>query len=318
MPEASRVPVAADPVEAVRRFNRFYTARIGVLGAGHLESPYSLTEVRLLYEVQGRGRATSADLARALEADPAQVSRAVSRLVRLGMVTRTRSTDDGRAQVLAVTGKGRRVFRELDGRARRRVGALLAPTSPADRARTLSAMRTIEDVLSGASRQAPFVVIRAHRPGDMGWIIERHGSLYAEEYGWDVTFEALVAGVAKAFLDRHDPAVESCWIAEVDGQRVGSVCLVRQSATVAKLRLLIVDPAARGMRVGTSLVAECIRFARRSGYRRITLWTWQELAAARRIYEHAGFVLVKTAPPEGAFGQTLVFETWELALGPPR
>ena len=306
-----------DPVEAVRGFNRFYTARIGALGVGHLDTPHSLTEARVLYEVGGRGRATSAELAQALETDPAHVSRTVARLERARLLSRRRSTADGRAQVLAPTAAGRHAFRLLDDRSRARVQALLAPLGAEPRRRLLSAMRTIEDVLRGAPSPAPTVVIRSHRPGDLGWIVSRHGELYAEEYGWDGSFEALVAGIAKDFLEAFDASADGCWIAEIDGQRVGSVCLVRHSATVAKLRLFVVDPAARGKRVGTALVDECLRFARRAGYRTVALWTWSELAAARRVYERAGFARVHTAPPERAFGKDLVFETWELSLVSP-
>ncbi len=303
---------------AVRRFNRFYTARIGALGGGHLGTPHSLTEARLLFELGGGGPATAAALAQALEIDPAQVSRTVARLDRAGLVTRARSTDDRRAHLLTISALGRRQFTTLDTRSRRRAAALLDPLSAARLARLLEAMRAIEEVLSAASPAVPAVVIRPHRPGDLGWIVSRHGAIYAEEYGWDGTFEALVAGVAKDFIEHFDPRHEACWIAEVDGRPVGSVCLVRKSATVAKLRLLIVEPSARGLKIGTRLVDECLRFARRAGYRKVTLWTSSTLDAARRIYEQAGFVRVKVSPPEQAFGKDLVFETWDLTLGKGR
>jgi GNAT superfamily N-acetyltransferase len=179
-------------------------------------------------------------------------------------------------------------------------------------------MRTIEAELAPAPPPAPSVVIRPHRPGDLGWIVSRHGALYAEEYGWDGSFEALVAGVAKDFIEKFDPRHEGCWMAEIDGRQVGSVCLVRKSASVAKLRLLIVDPSARGLKIGTRLVDECLHFARRAGYKKVTLWTSSNLAAARRIYEQAGFVRVDVTPPERVFGKDLVFETWDLTLGLPR
>lgn len=307
-------PSVPDLTAAVRRFNRFYTARIGALGAFHLGTPYSLTEARLLYELGERGPATAAVLAQALETDPAQVSRAVVRLERAALVTRTRDARDGRAFSLAPTAKGRAEFRKLDRLSRDRTGALLAPLDAAARSRLLEALRAVEAVLSPAPATPPAVVIRPHRPGDLGWVVSRHGAYYAEEYGWDASFEALVAGVAKAFIDDFDPAREACWMAEIDGQRVGSVCLVKKSATVAKLRLLIVDPQARGFGIGTRLVQECVAFARRAGYRRITLWTNSILDAARHLYEQAGFVRVEVGPPERAFGQELVFETWELDL----
>lgn len=302
--------------EAVRRFNRFYTARIGALGSSHLGTAHSLTEARILFELGSHGPATSAALAQALELDPAQVSRAVARLDRAGLVTRARSASDRRARLLTLTGKGAREFAKLDTRSRERAATLLEPLPADRRARVLAAMRTIEGELSPSPPAAPTVVIRPHRPGDLGWIVSRHGSVYAEEYGWDATFEALVAGVAKDFIEKFDPRYEGCWMAEVDGRPVGSVCLVRKSVTVAKLRLLIVDPSARGLRIGTRLVDECLRFARRAGYKKVTLWTNSILDAARRIYEQAGFVRVEVSPVERAFGKDLVFETWELTLGP--
>jgi DNA-binding MarR family transcriptional regulator/GNAT superfamily N-acetyltransferase len=307
-------PSIPELTAAVRRFNRFYTARIGALGVHHLGTPYSLTEARLLYELGERGPATAAALALALETDPAQVSRGVGRLERAGLVTRTRDASDGRAQRLSPTAKGRREFVKLDRLSRDRTGALVTPLGAEPRTRLAAAMRTIEEVLSGTPAPPPAVVIRPHRPGDLGWVVSRHGAYYAEEYGWDATFEALVAGVAKEFIENFDPKAEACWMAEIDGQPVGSVCLVRKSATVAKLRLLIVDPHARGHRIGTRLVDECVKFARRAGYRKITLWTNSILDAARHLYETAGFVCVEVGPTERAFGKDLVFETWELDL----
>ena len=309
-------PTPPDPTDALRRFNRFYTARIGALGGGHLGTPHSLTEARILFELGGHGPATSAGLAQTLEIDPAQVSRTVARLDRAGLVTRARSAADRRAHLLTLTARGTREFTKLDTRSRTRAAHLLDPLPADRRARLLAAMRAIEDVLSDAPVPAPAVVIRPHRPGDLGWVVSRHGAIYAEEYGWDSTFEALVAGVAKHFLEHFDAQREGCWVAEIDGRPVGSVCLVRKSATVAKLRLLFVESSARGHRIGTRLVDECLRFARRAGYKKVTLWTNSILDAARRLYEQAGFVLVKTSAPERVFGKELVFETWDLTLGP--
>jgi DNA-binding MarR family transcriptional regulator/GNAT superfamily N-acetyltransferase len=306
-----------DVTGAIRRFNRFYTARIGALGGRFLGTPHSLTEARVLYEIGERGPATAAALAQALEVDPAQMSRTVARLVRGKLVSRTRHARDGRAHDIALTPRGRQEFARLDERSAARADALVRPLSPPDRARLLEALRTVETVLGGAPAP-PAVVIRQHRPGDWGWIISMHGAVYAEEYGWDPTFEAFVAGVAKEIIEGFDPARDACWIAEIDGRRVGSVCLVKKSATVAKLRLLVVDASARGHRIGTRLVDECVRFARRAGYRKVTLWTNDILDAARRIYEQAGFVRVAVAPPEVAFGKTQVFETWELTLADRR
>lgn len=307
-----------DVTGAIRRFNRFYTARIGALGGQHLGTPYSLTEARVLYELGDHGPATAAALAQALEADPAQVSRTVARLTRAKLVSRERHAQDGRALTLSLSAAGRREFQRLDQLSRERNGAIVSRLSADERTRLLAAMDTIETLLSGRAAAPPAVVIRPHRPGDFGWIVSMHGAVYAEEYGWDISFEALVAGVAKEFIEKFDAKHEACWIAEVDGKRVGSVCLVRKSATVGKLRLLIVDPSARGLKVGTRLVDECLRFARRVGYRKVTLWTNSILDAARHIYEQAGFVKVETGPVEHVFGQDLVFETWELSLGSPR
>lgn len=311
---APSVPALA---AAVRRFNRFYTARIGALGLHHLGTAYSLTEARLLYELGERGPNTAAALAQALETDPAQVSRAVARLVRAGLVSRARDVRDGRAQRLAPTASGRREFKRLDRLSRTRTETLVGALDADARARLHEAMRAIEGALAGQS-VAPTILIRPHRPGDLGWIVSRHGAVYAEEYGWDGTFEALVAGVAKEFIDNYDPTSEACWIAEIGGRPVGSVCLVRKSATVAKLRLLIVDKEARGHGIGGRLVDECVRFARRAGYRTITLWTNSILDAARHLYEQAGFRRVEVGPVEHVFGQDLVFETWELDLTRPR
>lgn len=314
-------PRAAAPsrtaIDAVRRFNRFYTARIGALGGRFLDTPHSLTEARVLYELGERGPATAAALAQALEVDPAQMSRTVARLVREKLVSRTKHARDGRAHQIALTAKGRQDFQKLDERSASRADALVAPLAPAARARLLQALRTVEELLGGEPAP-PAVVIRHHRPGDWGWIISMHGSVYAEEYGWDGTFEAFVAGVAKEIIEGFDPVREACWIAEIDGRRVGSVCLVKKSATVAKLRLLVVDASARGHRIGTRLVDECLRFARHAGYKKVTLWTNDILDAARAIYEHAGFRRVAVSPPEQAFGKTQVFETWELTFGGPR
>lgn len=311
-------PSVPELTAAVRRFNRFYTARIGALGVHHLGTPYSLTEARLLYELGDHGPSTAAALAQALETDPAQVSRAVAKLERAGLVTRARDASDGRAQRLSPTATGRREFKRLDALSRTRTGALVTPLTDDARARLLGALRTVEEVLSGQPAPPPAVVIRAHRPGDLGWVVSRHGAYYAEEYGWDASFEALVAGVAKEFIEKFDPKWEACWMAEIDGRPVGSVCLVKKSATVAKLRLLIVDPQARGHRIGTRLVNECITFARRAGYRKMTLWTNSILDAARHLYEQAGFVRVEVSPAEHVFGKDLVFETWELDLRPTR
>jgi DNA-binding MarR family transcriptional regulator/GNAT superfamily N-acetyltransferase len=308
---------ATDPTATIRRFNRFYTAKVGALGVGFLGTPYTLTEARLLYELGHEGPAAAAAISQRLETDPAQVSRTVARLERAGLVARARDERDGRLRRLSLTARGRREFQRLDRLSRERAEALVKPLDAGRRRRLLDAMRTIEEIMADRAAATPTVMIRTHRPGDLGWVVSLHGSMYAEEYGWDASFEALVAGVAKDFIEHFDPAREACWIAEVDGRRVGSVCLVKKSRTVAKLRLLIVDPSARGLGIGTRLVAECVHFARRAGYRKITLWTNSILDAARRIYEQAGFVRTAVGPTERRFGKDLVFETWDLDLAEP-
>jgi DNA-binding MarR family transcriptional regulator/GNAT superfamily N-acetyltransferase len=300
-------------VETVRSFNRFYTRRIGVLHEGLLDSPWSLAEVRVLYELAHRPGVTARDLARDLGLDAGYLSRILHGFVRRGFVRRETSKADGRERQLSLTADGRRAFAPLDRRSAKEVAAMLEPLADRARERLIGSMRAIQEVLEPDARPPSAFVLRSHRPGDMGWVVQAHGEIYFREYGWDERFEALVARIAGEFIDNFDRAREHCWIAERDGERVGSVFLVRKSATIAKLRLLIVDPTARGAGLGATLVDECVRFARECGYRRITLWTQQNLAAARKIYRAAGFELV--AQEEHAmFGVPLVGETWELVL----
>jgi len=301
----------AERVAVVRRFNRFYTRRIGVLDEGLLQSPYSLTEVRVLYELAHRTGLTARDLGRDLDIDAGYLSRILRGFVRHGLVRSETGADDARRRALTLTAGGRRAFAPLDRRSQKEVAATLAPLAESEQARLVGAMDAIEAIL-GASEAAPFV-LRTHRPGDMGWVVAAHGEIYWREYGWDERFEALVAHIAAEFVQKLDRKRERCWIAERDGARVGSVYLVKKSAAVAKLRLLIVDPRARGLGLGAALVRECVRFARECGYRTITLWTQQNLTAARRIYQAEGFKLVGSEP-HAMFGVQLVGETWELAL----
>ena len=305
---------AADPsrIAQVREFNRFYTRRIGVLEEGLLQSPWSLTEVRVLYELAHRNGLTARDLAQDLGLDHGYLSRILQRFARDGLVRRERGADDGRERVLALTAEGRRAFAPLDRRSQKEVGAMLSPLTDAQQVRLVGAMRAIEGILAPSSDASPFV-LRTHRSGDMGWVTQAHGEIYWREYGWDERFEALVAHIVAEFVDKFDAKRERCWIAERDGERVGSVFLVKKSAAVAKLRLLIVDPKARGTGLGRLLVRECVRFARESRYRTVTLWTQSNLAAARRIYQSEGFGLVASTP-HAMFGVPLVGETWELAL----
>jgi DNA-binding MarR family transcriptional regulator/N-acetylglutamate synthase-like GNAT family acetyltransferase len=299
-------------VAAVRRFNRLYTRRIGVLNDGLLRSPYSLTEVRVLFELAHSPDLTASALRRDLDLDAGYLSRLLRGLEDRGLLARTSSAADARVTHLNLTEKGRDAFRTLDARADDEVRALLATLSAAHQRQLFDAVRTIEALLDGAVPQRAYL-LRQHQPGDMGWVVHRHGVLYAQEYGWDERFEALVAEVVASFIQRFDPKRDRCWIAERDGEIVGSVFLVKKSKTVAQLRLLLVEPSARGLGVGGRLVDECIRFARQTGYRTMTLWTNNVLHAARRIYQRAGFKLVDEKP-HALFGRDLVGQTWELTL----
>jgi len=301
-----------DRVAAVRAFNRFYTNEIGVLREGLLGTPYPLTEARVLFELGQVERMEVSELRRGLDVDRGYLSRILARLADGGLVSRKRSPDDARRQVVALTARGRRAFRLLDERSMAETGALLSGLIEEEQRRLVASMDVIRGILSRASRPAP-VVLRAPTSGDFGWVIGRHGTLYAEEYGWDETFEALVARIVADYVDAHDPECEAAWIAEVDGERAGCVFCVRKDDRVAQLRLLLVEPSARGLGVGGRLVDACIEFARSAGYERMMLWTNDVLADARRIYERAGFVLVDEEKHHN-FGHDLVGQTWELEL----
>jgi DNA-binding MarR family transcriptional regulator/GNAT superfamily N-acetyltransferase len=306
-------------IAAVRRFNRFYTQRIGVLREHLLDSAFPLTPIRVLYELAHwpRGTAPTAGvLAAKLGLDQGYLSRILRDFERGGLITRKRQDGDGRQKALALTPRGRRAFAPLDARSRAEVGALLGRLAAPQQARLIEAMEQVERLIGGEDPERPPAVpyvLRSHRPGDMGWVIHRHGALYAQEYGYDETFEALVASIAARFIERFDPKREHCWLAEIDGEMVGSVFLVRKSATVAKLRLLLVEPRARGLGIGAHLIRECIAFARAAGYRRITLWTQSDLDAARHLYARAGFRRTGSERHE-SFGKKLVAETWTLEL----
>ncbi len=303
-------------VEIVRGFNRFYTRKIGVLREGHLDSAFSLTEVRVMYELAYRESPSAAELAQDLGLDPGYLSRMLSGFERRGLIEKKPSALDGRRSLLSLTAQGRATFAPLDTRARDEIEGILGPLAPAARNRLVAAMQSIEKVLGapGASEQSrePYI-LRPHQPGDMGWVVHRHGVLYAQEYGWDERFEALVARIVADFIQHEDPKKERCWIAERDGEIVGSVFLVQKTKTIAKLRLLLVEPSARGLGVGSRLVQECERFARQAGYRKIVLWTNNVLKDARRIYERAGYRLTREEPHQ-EFGESLIGETWELEL----
>ena len=300
-------------IEAVRRFSRFYTRRIGVLHEGLLDSPFTLTEGRVVYELAHHETTTAAELAKELDLDPGYLSRMLKSLEQRGYLVRRPAEADGRQTILALSEQGETAFAEINARSRAHVGGLLDPLSPDDQARLVEALATVTRLLGDAPQRRVPYILRGHQPGDIGWVIARHGALYAEEYGFDETFEALVAEICAQFLKSFDARRERCWIAEKDGLNVGSVFLVRQSDEVAKLRCLLVEPGARGLGSGARLVAECIRFARLKGYKKITLWTNSNLLAAIRLYEQAGFSLV-AQEPHRSFGQDLIGQTWELQL----
>jgi DNA-binding MarR family transcriptional regulator/N-acetylglutamate synthase-like GNAT family acetyltransferase len=300
-------------VDAVRRFNRLYTRRIGALGAGLLDSPFSLAEARLLYELAHRERPAAAELARDLGLDAGYLSRLLRGLERRRLISRERSKSDARQSLLSLTAAGRRTFATLDARSSAEVRAMLGKLSDAGQRRLVEAMGNVERLLGAAPEPKVPYLLRPHRPGDMGWVVHRHAALYAQEYGWDGRFEAMVAAIVAKFIDNFDPERERCWIAEREGGIVGSVFLVKKSPTVAQLRMLYVEPDARGLGIGKRLVDECERFAREKGYRKIVLWTNSILHAARHIYEAAGYRLV-AEEPHHSFGQRLVGQTWEMRL----
>lgn len=300
-------------VSAVRAFNRFYTKKLGVLDQHLLKSPFSLSEARVLYELaQGEGLSAK-EIAATLGLDPGYLSRIVQSFDEKGLLTRTPLPSDRRQQLLGLTAKGRQSFAKLDRSSQSEIAAMLDELTGRDRDRLVQAMATIEDVLEPRAMLRSAVLLRSHRPGDIGWVVSRHGAVYAEEYGWDISFEALVAEITAQFLRAFDPEREHCWIAEIDGEPVGSIFLVKGTDDVAKLRLLLVEKKARGLGVGRALVEQCIRFAREKNYQTVVLWTQSILTAARDIYRRAGFQLV-AEEPHRSFGVDLMGETWELKL----
>ncbi len=303
-----------DRVAGVRRFSRFYTRRIGVLHEGLLGSPLSLAEGRVIWELAQRARATASELAAELALDSGYLSRILAGFEGRGLIERRPSETDGRRVVIALSEAGRALYATIDARSREAVAGMLGELDDADQARLVAALDTAERLLApGRKGGGPAYILRPHQPGDIGWIIHRHGALYAEEYGLDQTFEALVARIAAGFIENFDPDRERCWIAECQGAVAGAVLLVKESEEVAKLRLLYVEPRARGLGIGSRLVAECIRFARQRRYRKITLWTNDVLVSARRIYQAAGFLLVREEPHR-SFGRDLIGQFWELPL----
>ncbi len=310
MTDAAAVDPAA--VDVVRRFNRFWTRQIGVLQAGLLDTPYSLTEARVIFELAQAAGTDLGALRDRLGLDGGYLSRVLGRFKADGLVTTRVAPSDGRRQILRLSGRGRRVFARLDQRAATAVATMLADLEPADLHRLIASLDTAETLLTSKPPAAAYV-IRGLRPGELGWAVARHGAIYADEYGWDESFEALVARIVADYVEHHDPKQQNAWIAEVEGEAVGCVFCCRRDETTAQLRILLVEPRARGLGVGSRLVDECIEFARRAGYRTLVLWTNDVLVAARRIYEAAGFTLIDEEPHH-SFGKDLVGQMWELDL----
>ena len=302
--------MTAKRIDAVRRFNRLYTRRIGALQQGYMGSPFALPQARVLYELGQRGACTASEIGVDLDLDLGYLSRLVHGLKRQGMVQGEAAKEDARRVRLSLTARGRKAYQQLDARSRDLVAGMLQELAAPEQAKFVGALEAAQSILE---RKARPIVLRAHRPGDMGWVVHAHGRLYFEERGWDERFEALVADIAAAFIKNFDEKRERCWIAEMDGESVGCVFLVKASKSVAKLRLLLVEPRARGAGLGRRLVEECIAFARAQGYRKLVLWTQSNLVAARRIYQACGFALAKKERHQ-TFGVKLVGEYWELAL----
>ncbi len=301
----------------MRRFNRFYTRQLGVLRKTYLDSPYSLGEARLLYEIAQRRSPTASEIVRALDLDAGYLSRTLRNFEKRGLIRRKVSARDTRQSHITLSALGRKAFAPLDRRSQREADATLGKLRPTDQARLVAAMNTIETLLDDGTKAPPApasgIKLRAPVPGDFGWIIKRHAELYAREYGWVAPFEGVCAQIVADFVNNHDRKRERCWIAEIDGENVGTIMLVKDSAKVARIRLLLLEPSARGIGLGARLVGECISFARRAGYRKITLWTHSVLAAARHIYQKAGFKLMRTERHR-SWGRPVVSEYWDLDL----
>jgi DNA-binding MarR family transcriptional regulator/GNAT superfamily N-acetyltransferase len=311
--EAPGPPVAAADVAAVREFNRFYTNVLGLLREGLLDTPYSLTEARIIFELARGERTEAGSLRRWLDIDAGYLSRILARFTADGLIHRSRSPQDARRQVIGLTATGRAVFAKLDALSAAQIGALLGRLPAGDRARLTAAMAGIRQILDAPPAGPTTVVLRPPAPGDLGWVVARNAALYAAEYGWDETYEALVARIIADYAARGDRAREAAWIAELGSEPVGCVFCMRKDDRTAQLRLLLVDPSARGMGIGERLVAECVAFARRAGYQQVVLWTNDVLHTARRIYERAGFELVGS-DKHHSFGHDLVGQDWRLTL----
>jgi DNA-binding MarR family transcriptional regulator/GNAT superfamily N-acetyltransferase len=300
-------------IAAVRHFNRFYTRQLGLLRKTYLDSPYSLGEMRVLYEIAHGDQPTASDIARALDLDAGYLSRVLRNFEKRGLIRRTTSTEDARQSHLALTARGRKTFQPAEQRSQRDVAKMLAALDAGKQTQLISAMQSIENLLGAAPVPSPTYILRDPRIGDFGWMVTRHAELYAQEYGWCEPFEGLCAQIVAVYANKHDPRCERCWIAEMSGENVGCVMLVKDSDEIARLRLLLVDPKARGLGLGQRLVDECVRFARQAGYKKMTLWTHSVLTAARRCYEKAGFTLT-SSEPKHSWGKDVVAEYWDLTL----
>jgi DNA-binding MarR family transcriptional regulator/GNAT superfamily N-acetyltransferase len=302
-------------IGAVRRFNRFYTRQIGVLRKNYLDSPYSLAEMRVLYEITHAGAHTAGDIVVALDLDAGYLSRVLSKFEKQGLITRKPSKEDARQSQIALTARGAKTFEPYERRSQQLAGATLDKLSGGAQTKLVAAMQTIESLLdeSSAASSRPDYILRPPKLGDFGWIVARHAELYAQEYGWTEPFEGLCAQIVADFANKNDPACERCWIAELNGENVGTIMLVKDSEDVARIRLLLVDPKGRGLGLGTRLVGDCVNFARASGYKKITLWTHSILTAARHVYEKAGFTLT-SSEKRRSWSKDVVAEYWDLEL----
>jgi DNA-binding MarR family transcriptional regulator/GNAT superfamily N-acetyltransferase len=305
---------AAARIDAVRRFNRFYTRKIGVLRKGYLDSPFALPEARVLYELDRRKNATASDIAAALDLDQGYLSRLLQQFEKRGLVTRTASKEDARRSHLSLTARGKKAFAPLDVRSQHDAVDLLTRLPDAEQQRIVSAMATIEGLSGEPAEKAKSYILREPRTGDFGWIVARNAELYWQEYRWGWPFEGICAQIVADFINKFDPKKERCWIAEMNGENVGTVMLVKDDKPgVARLRLLLVDPKARGLKLGGRLVDECVKFARKAGYKSMTLWTHENLTAARAVYAKAGLTLTSSEKKK-SFGQKVVAEYWDMRL----
>src|SRR3984893_4684720 len=309
--------IAKDRIANVRRFNRFYTRQLAVLRKTYLDSPYSLGEARVLYEIANAEAPTASDVGRALDLDAGYLSRTLRNFEKRGLIERKASASDARQSHLVLSARGRKSFAPLEWRSQRDTAAMLARLKPADEARLIAAMNAIEELLGGrvpnSSTSERRYTLRASKSGDFGWIVKRHAELYGQEYGWIAPFEGVCAQIVADFVNTFDRKRERCWIAEMNGENVGSIMLAKETDSVARIRLLLVDPKARGLGLGARPTDECIRFARRAGYKKMTLWTHSVLTAARHIYQKAGFKLTRTERHR-SWGRPVVSEHWDLEL----